>query len=94
MSEILKVPNIGDFKEVEIIEVLVKNGDEINKGDPIITLESDKSSVEVPSIISGKISDIKVKIGDKVSEGDPILEIVSSNQQVTKKEEKLEKIQI
>ena len=92
MSEILKVPNIGDFKEVEIIEVLVKNGDEINKGDPIITLESDKSSVEVPSTISGKISDIKVKIGDKVSEGDPILEIVSSNQQVTKKEEKLEKI--
>ncbi len=93
MSEILKVPNIGDFKEVEIIEVLVKNGDEINKGDPIITLESDKSSVEVPSTISGKISDIKVKIGDKVSEGDPILEIVSSNQQVTKKEEKLEKIE-
>ena len=92
MSEILKVPNIGDFKEVEIIEVLVKNGDEINKGDPIITLESDKSSVEVPSTISGKISDIKVKIGDKVSEGDSILEIVSSNQQVTKKEEKLEKI--
>ena len=93
MSEILKVPNIGDFKEVEIIEVLVKNGDEINKGDPIITLESDKSSVEVPSIISGKISDIKVKIGDKVSEGDPILEIVSDNQQATKKEEKREKIE-
>ena len=87
MSEIVKVPNIGDFKEVEIIEVLVKNGDEINKGDPIITLESDKSSVEVPSTISGKISDIKVKIGDKVSEGDPILEIVSDNQQATKKEE-------
>ena len=93
MSEILKVPNIGDFKEVEIIEVLVKNGDEINKGDPIITLESDKSSVEVPSTISGKISDIKVKIGDKVSEGDPILEIVSSNQQATKEEEKLENIE-
>ena len=93
MSEIVKVPNIGDFKEVEIIEVLVKNGDEINKGDPIITLESDKSSVEVPSTISGKISDIKVKIGDKVSEGDPILEIVSDNQQATKKEEKREKIE-
>ena len=49
MSSIIKVPNIGDFKEVEIIEVLVKNGDNINKGDPVITLESDKSSVEVPS---------------------------------------------
>ena len=66
MSNIIKVPNIGDFKEVEIIEVLVKNGDNINKGDPIITLESDKSSVEVPSTFSGKIININVKIGDKV----------------------------
>jgi pyruvate dehydrogenase E2 component (dihydrolipoamide acetyltransferase) len=77
MSEILKVPNIGDFKNVEIIEVLVKEGDEINKGDPVITLESDKSSVEVPSTKSGKISNIKIKIGDKVSEGDAILEIIT-----------------
>ena len=60
MSEIVKVPNIGDFKNVEIIEVLVKEGDEINKGDPVITLESDKSSVEVPSTNSGKISNIKI----------------------------------
>jgi pyruvate/2-oxoglutarate dehydrogenase complex dihydrolipoamide acyltransferase (E2) component len=75
MSSIIKVPNIGDFKEVEIIEVLVKNGDNINKGDPVITLESDKSSVEVPSTFSGKIININVKIGDKVSEGDTILEI-------------------
>ncbi|MFL2525434.1 MAG: biotin/lipoyl-containing protein [Pelagibacteraceae bacterium] len=62
MSEKIKVPNIGDFKSVEIIEVLVKNGDEINKGDPLITLESDKSSVEVPSPLSGKILNIYVKI--------------------------------
>ena len=54
MREIIKVPNIGDFKSVEIIEVLVKNGEEIKKGDPLITLESDKSSVEVPSPLSGK----------------------------------------
>ena len=72
MSEIIKVPNIGDFKSVEIIEVLVKNGDEIKKGDPIITLESDKSSVEIPSPLSGKILNINVKIGDKVSEGDTV----------------------
>ena len=78
MSEIIKVPNIGDFKNVEIIEVLVKEGDEINKGDPIITLESDKSSVEVPSTTSGKISNIKIKIGDKISEGDPILEVITN----------------
>ncbi|WP_440695716.1 2-oxo acid dehydrogenase subunit E2 [Candidatus Pelagibacter sp. HIMB109] len=90
MSEIVKVPNIGDFKNVEIIEVLVKEGDEINKGDPIITLESDKSSVEVPSSFSGKISNIKIKIGDKVSEGDQILEITtnekSSSEQIQKEQ--------
>ena len=71
----IKVPNIGDFKDVEIIEVLVQNGQEISKGDPIITLESDKSSVEVPSDYSGKILKLKVKVGDKVSEGDLILEL-------------------
>ena len=64
----IKVPNIGDFKDVEIIEILVKKGQEINKGDSVITLESDKSSVEVPSDHSGKISNINVKVGDKVSE--------------------------
>ncbi len=71
----IKVPNIGDFKDVEIIEILVKNGQEISKGESIITLESDKSSVEVPSDHSGKISNINVKVGDKVSEGDLILKI-------------------
>jgi pyruvate dehydrogenase E1 component len=68
MTNIL-VPDIGDFENVEIIEVLVKAGDQINKNDPIVTLESDKSSVEVPSPVSGKISELKVKIGDKVSKG-------------------------
>jgi len=82
MSEIVKVPNIGDFKNVEIIEVLVKEGDQINKGDTVITLESDKSSVEVPSTSSGKISNIKIKIGDKVSEGDPILEIITDQKEM------------
>ena len=77
----IKVPNIGDFKDVEIIEVLVKNGQEISKGDSIITLESDKSSVEVPSDYSGKISNINVKIGDKVSEGDLILKIELSKKE-------------
>ena len=71
----IKVPNIGDFKDVEVIEILVKKGQEINKGDSVITLESDKSSVEVPSDHSGKISNVNVKVGDKVSEGDLILKI-------------------
>jgi pyruvate dehydrogenase E2 component (dihydrolipoamide acetyltransferase) len=67
------VPNIGDFKEVEVIEVLVKEGQEIKKDDSVITLESDKSSVEVPSNFSGIIKKINIKVGDKVSEGTTIL---------------------
>jgi pyruvate dehydrogenase E2 component (dihydrolipoamide acetyltransferase) len=67
------VPNIGDFKEVEVIEVLVKEGQEVKKDDSIITLESDKSSVEVPSNFSGIIKKINIKVGDKVSEGNTIL---------------------
>mgnify|MGYP001204794362 FL=1 len=88
MTEKILVPNIGDFKNVEIIEVLVKEGDKINKGDPIITLESDKSSVEVPSTINGSIEKVKIKIGDKVSEGDLILTINPENKQVEKKKDK------
>ena len=76
----ITVPDIGDFKNVEIIEVLVKEGDEINKGDPIITLESDKSSMEVPSNVSEKIINLKVKIGDKVSQGDILAELSGSSQ--------------
>ena len=69
MAQNIAVPDIGDFKEVEVIEVLVKPGDQINKNDPVVTIESDKSSVEIPSPEAGKIKDLKVKIGDKVSEG-------------------------
>jgi pyruvate/2-oxoglutarate dehydrogenase complex dihydrolipoamide acyltransferase (E2) component len=69
MSTEITVPDIGDFESVEIIEILVKAGDIIKTNDPIVTLESDKSSVEVPSPFSGKISSLKVKIGDKVSKG-------------------------
>ena len=69
MAQNISVPDIGDFKDVEVIEVLIKPGDQINKNDPIITIESDKSSVEIPSPSAGEIKDLKVKIGDKVSEG-------------------------
>ena len=69
MSQNILVPDIGDFESVEIIEVLVKVGDEVSKDDPVVTLESDKSSVEVPSPLSGKISELAVKVGDKVSKG-------------------------
>ena len=66
MAEKLLVPDIGDFENVEIVEVLVKVGDNIKKNDPIVTLESDKSSVEVPSTFDGKVENVNVKIGDKV----------------------------
>ena len=69
------VPNIGDFKNVEVIEVLVKSGQQIKKNEPLITLESDKSSVEVPATDEGKINKIIVKVGDKVSEGSEILSL-------------------
>src|SRR5210317_1318943 len=90
MSEIITVPDIGDFESVEIIEVLVKEGDTINKDDPIVTLESDKSSVEVPSPFAGTISKLNVKVGDKVSKGSPLasLENGSGNSKIEIKETK------
>tara|TARA_Y100001970_G_scaffold67723_1_gene86342 strand:- start:11406 stop:14459 length:3054 start_codon:yes stop_codon:yes gene_type:complete len=80
MAEKLLVPDIGDFENVEIIEVLVKAGDNIKKNDPIVTLESDKSSVEVPSTYEGKVENVNVKIGDKVSKGDLLITLSSINQ--------------
>ena len=76
----IKVPNIGDFKDVEVIEVLVSAGQSISKNDPLITIESDKSSVEIPSTFEGKIKSVNIKIGDKVSEGDLIL-LLTSNEE-------------
>ena len=80
MTEKLLVPDIGDFENVEVIELLVKEGQEIEKNDPVVTIESDKSSVEIPSTFSGKIESIEVKVGDKVSKGDLILNISNSDQ--------------
>ena len=74
-DKIVKVPNIGEFQDVEIIEVLVSTGQSILKNDPLITIESDKSSVEIPSTFNGKIKTINVQVGDKVSEGTSILTI-------------------
>ena len=78
MSEKILVPDIGEFENVEVIEILVKSGDEIKKNDPLITIESDKSSVEIPSTVDGKIESIGLKVGDKVSKGDLILNYLSS----------------
>ena len=94
----ITVPDMGDFKDVEVIEVLVNEGQSINKNDSIITLESDKSSVEVPSTHSGKIDKINVAVGDKINKGDLILALESSEKKEeekkkeAKKENKVEKI--
>ena len=69
----VKVPDIGDFKDIPIIEILVKPGDSVQPEDPLIALESDKATMEVPSPIAGIVKELKVKIGDKVSEGTLVL---------------------
>ena len=94
MAQNISVPDIGDFKDVEVIEVLVKPGDQIKKNDPLVTIESDKSSVEIPSPSEGQIKDLKVKVGDKVSEGSLLVTLEtedSSNIQVKKEEKKVHK---
>jgi len=94
MSRIdLKVPNIGEFKDVEVIELLISEGQTIKKNDPLITIESDKSSVEIPSTEDGKILKVNIKVGDKISEGDKILELETFKTKETRenKTEKKEK---
>ena len=93
MAQDISVPDIGDFKDVEVIEVLVKPGDQINKNDPIVTIESDKSSVEIPSPAAGEIKDLKVKIGDKVSEGSVLATIENGQAASASKEKKVEKVE-
>ena len=68
----IKVPDIGDFKDVTIIEVLVKPGDAVQLEQSLITVESDKASMEIPSSHAGVLQELKVKLGDKVNEGDVI----------------------
>ena len=90
------VPDMGDFKDVEVIEVLVKEGQQIKKNDSLITLESDKSSVEVPSTHEGILEKIKIKVGNKVNQGDLILSLKSENKTEEEKisdnkEQKIEK---
>src|SRR5579859_3257419 len=69
----VKVPDIGEFKDVDVIEVMVKPGDTVGIDDPLIAIESEKATMEVPAPQGGVVKDIKVKLGDKVSEGSLIL---------------------
>ena len=88
MTTKITVPDIGDFKNVEVIEILTKPGDIIKKDDSVVILESDKASVEVPSSFAGKISSLKVKIGDKVSKGSVLAIIGDEKVEIFKKTEK------
>src|SRR3569832_163809 len=74
----VKVPDIGDFKEVEVIELMVKPGDTVKVDQSLITVESDKASMEIPSSHAGVVKELKVKVGDKVAEGSLLLIIEES----------------
>ena len=74
----IKIPDIGDFQQVQVIEVLVKVGDTISKEQSLITVESDKASMEIPSPAAGEVKELKVKVGDQVSEGSVILLLQAS----------------
>jgi pyruvate/2-oxoglutarate dehydrogenase complex dihydrolipoamide acyltransferase (E2) component len=69
----VKVPDIGDFKDVEVIELLVKPGDAVKVEQSLITVESDKASMEIPSSHAGVVKEMKIKLGDKVGEGSLLL---------------------
>ena len=95
-SQKILIPDIGEFKDVEIIEVLVKKGQKISKNESLITIESDKSSVEVPSAFEGIVERIEVKVGDKVNQGDLILSVtlddrIKEKEETIKKEIKIDK---
>src|SRR5437762_2595609 len=75
----VKVPDIGDFKDVPVIEVMVKPSDTVKAEDALVTLESDKATMDVPAPLSGKVQEIRIKVGDKVSEGTLIMTLVTDS---------------
>src|SRR3982750_839256 len=76
----VKVPDIGDFKDVEVIELLVKPGDTVKKEQSLITVESDKASMEIPSSHEGVVKELLVRLGDKVAEGSAMLKLDAAQQ--------------
>ena len=75
----VQVPDMGDFQDVEIIEVHIQAGDRVESENPLITLESDKATMDVPAPFSGKVENVLIKVGDKVSEGTPIVDLQTSD---------------
>ena len=92
-TEEILIPDIGSFDSVDVIEILINEGDEIKKEDPLITVESDKASMDIPAPQSGVIKEIKLKVGDKVMQGS-LIALVEKNQvstEVSKKEPSVKK---
>src|SRR5690606_24732001 len=77
----VRVPDIGDFEEVEVIEVMVSQGDEVSVEQSLVTVESDKASMEIPSSASGRVAELRVKVGDKVSEGSVLVVLEGEQEQ-------------
>jgi pyruvate dehydrogenase E2 component (dihydrolipoamide acetyltransferase) len=90
MQQDIKIPDIGGASGVDVIEIMIKVGDQVQIDTPLITLESDKASMEIPSPLAGIVSEIKLKIGDKVSEGDLILTLDVEKSEKSEKSEKPE----
>lgn len=90
MTNLIKVitPDIGDFKDVPIIELLIKDGDIVEIDQPLITIESDKATMEIPSTHSGVVKKILIKVGDKISKGTPICDLQTENNEISKSNEK------
>ena len=90
MTKLIKVitPDIGDFKDVPIIELLIKDGDTVEIDQPLITIESDKATMEIPSTHSGVVKKILIKVGDKISKGTPICDLQTENNELSKSDEK------
>ena len=78
----VELPDIGDFDSTDVIEVLVKVGDIVNENDSIITLETDKASMEIPAPFAGKVTSLSIKVGDKIAKGELILTLESESDEI------------
>ena len=86
-KEIINIPDLGEAEDVEVIEICVKAGDQVDSEDPIIVLESDKAAMEIPASVVGKVISIEVSVGDTVSSGSPFLQIETTDQEAPHEKE-------
>ncbi len=86
-KEIINIPDLGEAEDVEVIEICVKAGDQVDSEDPIIVLESDKAAMEIPASVVGKVISIEVSVGDTVSSGSPFLQIETTDQEALHEKE-------